>query len=255
MTVIFGSKLNKLNKKGKLTEVIKKFENYINESKFLGFGNDATAFKYENNSIIKLCTKDIGYFRKYPKATTNDFFKLANSLHGYLLPIEEILYEDDYIFVYVQPFCQILDKLKITHKIFKRILAIEYILLLNNVATSTTTHNLAIYNDNIIIFDYHDIWHIDSQKKEKITKNLWWNKFIKHFIGHASLIYAPMHYLKYTNMTKKLGIYVIEELKNDIKLSPFILELLEYIYTNRYCISKSTLLPYLDRCINDMTLN
>ena len=62
---IFGFRLTYLYKKNLLFPSLHFMKKFINAEKFIGHGDDASCFHFGNNQVIKLCTKDIGYFRKF----------------------------------------------------------------------------------------------------------------------------------------------------------------------------------------------
>ena len=49
-------------RKGKLDDVIERFGEFIKVRRFLGRGKDATVFEYKDNQVLKICTKEIGFF-------------------------------------------------------------------------------------------------------------------------------------------------------------------------------------------------
>lgn len=250
MVNIFGLRLTKLHKKHKLDKVLELFKDYFNEDRFLGYGDDASAFKYNRNTVIKVCTKGTHYFGRLPKATAEDLRHSVNQLEPFLLPMLEILYEDDVVFVYTQPLCKKIDKNNITLLQFKQILLIESAMITHNISSNTTVHNLAIYQGKVVLFDYHDLSLVDSKKMGHL--NHWWRNLMKHIINNISYTYAPKQRKKYRSLISKFDAQILNQFKLDNLLPEPIIELLQYIYHHKDKLTHRDILPYLQNCIKNI---
>ena len=128
---IFGKRLKELYKKGKLKAVLKAnfpHSHLIGTDAFLGSGDDATAFMCPGGKeVLKLCCKTIGFFSYFPKATGQHFARLSQQLAPYLLPVSEVLYEDEYVMVYTQPVCEKFNKMELTRDMIIDIFSIEIV--------------------------------------------------------------------------------------------------------------------------------
>src|SRR5436853_139660 len=84
-------------KDGHLDVMLKKFDKEINSRTLLGAGNDASAFKSGKDHVLKVATKNIGWFKHYGNGSNNakDFMKHINTLSPYFAPIDDILYDDE----------------------------------------------------------------------------------------------------------------------------------------------------------------
>jgi hypothetical protein len=139
----------------------------------MGYGDDATCFRYNENEVVKICTKEIKYFKGFSDKNANDFKKLVDQLQPHLLPVNKILYEDEYVFVYTQPCCQKFNTHVMGKKELVEIINIERCMYNQGVMMSTSAHNLGVYNNTVILFDYHDLRPITEIK-------IFQNKIIKH---------------------------------------------------------------------------
>jgi hypothetical protein len=183
---IYGPRLAKLYAQGSLKNVLKLMGDKFNEKYFIGHGDDASCFDYTNQCVLKLCTKEIKYFKNTKHASAVSFFKISSSLDSprpsVLLPIKELLYEDEYVFVYTQPKCDRLKSSQINTLFLNEIIQVEYTLLKHRLQASTSTHNLGLYKDHIVIFDYHDL-------RPLVIKESWCQRIINHLMQHIQSCY------------------------------------------------------------------
>src|SRR5258708_824826 len=108
MGKIFHCKrLDKLHQKGQLKPLLKNMGHQINEETWLGSGSEAAAF-YFDHQVVKVCPKKIRFFRDAGHSNPKLFKKQVNKLQPFLVPINKILYEDQYVMVYTQDRCQLL---------------------------------------------------------------------------------------------------------------------------------------------------
>ncbi len=190
----FDVRLNYLHQKHKLDHVLNKFRYEMTPEKFIGYGGDATAFKIDNSNVLKLCVKTIGYFQNHPRRKPSHLKKIADKLQPYLLPMTEILYDNKDVFVYTQPLCSQFKRQLMTHKHLHEIYEIEWKLMVNKITTSTSSHNLAYYQDRVVIFDYHDLHKFKINKGQlEINHNPWLAVLLHHLIKFTLTIYDPKH--------------------------------------------------------------
>jgi hypothetical protein len=149
----------------------------------MGYGDDATCFRYTDHEVAKLCSTEIKYFRDTPHASASHFYQLVNSLQPILLPINRVLYEDADVFVYTQPFCEKFNRRQLTKNQLNEIITIEQTLLRRRLRASTSAHNLGLYQGHVVIFDYHDIRPIEQDKHWRQAVN-------KHLFSYLSRYYS-----------------------------------------------------------------
>ena len=131
--ILHSPELINLYQQGRLLKILSKFDDHINQEKYLGAGTHAASFSYKKGrEVLKICTKKISYFQHFPitehsrDTPAEQFQKQINKCYPYLLPVRNILYEDNYVFIYTQKLCHRLSILKITRemvaKIFKMVI-------------------------------------------------------------------------------------------------------------------------------------
>lgn len=150
---------------------------------YLGHGVQSICFKTGKTHVIKCCIK-----RKSSIITSkNTFIAKVHELLDLKMPILppiEVLYENDIWMIYTQPFCRMIDDLNI--KICHTILTFVKQMIETNIRISDIYHrNFGIYQNKILLFDYHDIDNFDSSSNFLITnlytlfnilgKKLGWN--------------------------------------------------------------------------------
>ncbi len=257
MTKIFGLRLQKLYKNGQLKNVLAAFSKHIKRSKFIGAGDDASAFKFSNFSVLKLCTKEIKYFEKTPNSSPKNLLKISHSFGKYFLPISKILYEDDYVFVYEQPLREKLNKKTINQNDICQIVEVIIKMINNGFYTNLSTHNLAVYNNKLVVFDYHDIRPFESIEQIKYGIPRWCKELMERLMNFYCCVYAPKSKIKYKSLLignnfgeTSIKIYKLEQL-----LPLQFIDLLNYIYMNLNQIKAESLLPYLEEMLTALKAN
>jgi hypothetical protein len=250
---LFGIRLKELHKKGKLKSMLSasfKYSNIINEDTFLGSGDDATAFMCPNKkNVLKICCKTIGFFSYFPKANGKDFAKLSQKLNPYLLPVLDVLYEDDYVMVYTQPVCQKFDKSLLTRTMVIDILNIEIGFLKLNVWTSASRHNLGVYDGRAVVFDYHDLRPLEVNKKS-LEKSAWWSRSFRHLIKFVAFYKDKDQAHRYVDAWDASNVKGVLELDKKLKILPlcFVNTLIEIDTERQKGIKLETLVKLLTDC-------
>lgn len=250
-----SQRLLKLYQQGKLDDVLEKFSDEINEETFIAAGSDSSSFSYKKGQqVLKLCIKDIGYFKRYGTGLmglteSQQFKEHINSLMNFFVPIEEILYEDNNVFVYTQNHCQLLKKDKVSPRIVIGIFQmVQFMLKKNILATDIAPHNLGLLNDNIVLFDYHGL-HPLKRLDGRIKRHQWWGRLIRNLTRYMSYIYAPQKTAKYAQLMQYVDDNTIKKLRDD-QLLPFTyLQLIEYLSINDTKVSIEKIFDLLQDCI------
>jgi hypothetical protein len=252
-TSIFGKLLKSLYKKGKLKAALSasfKYSHIMNLESFLGFGDYATAFMCPDRKyVLKLCCKTIGFFAYFPWSKARKFAKFSQKLNPYLLPVSEILYEDEYVMVYTQPVCQRLDKSKLTQTQIADVFNIEIGLLKSHMWTSFSGHNLGIYDGHVVIFDYHDLRPLNFNTKH-LEKFTWWSRSFRHLIKLIAYYQDRSLAYQYLYAWDASGLKGLLEVDQKLRILPqFFLEFLIKIDTqSRKGIKSRTLIKLLAEC-------
>ena len=239
-----------LDKFGKLDPIFDQFKEEMNLKTFLGARGDVSRFQYKDNQVLKMSSKDIVYFRRFSRrgqVGTQHFKEHIESLQPYFLPVNEVLYEDDNIFIYTQDNCRILKELKreinqeMVLTIFK---AIHAMLNRNLFSGAISLRNFGLHNGNVVLFDYHDLHPLDL--KDGLIVGEKWEKFIKHTNTYVS-------YLSGSDKHKHKGIKSLEKQG----LSTCFVDLLKYLsaHKNGLGINKDTLVELFNECIHKMSLD
>lgn len=178
---LFHSKvLLDLYKEGKLDKLFKKHP-YLNSETWLGAGSEATSFYDRNTSeVIKICPKTIRYFRytSQKKRDPSIFLKHSNEFHPYFLPVKEIIYEDDFVFVYRQDYCRPLKHITID-VVIQVLQLVEMMLKKKYLVTDIGRHNLGMISGRIVLFDYHGLHPVNHHRQ-------WWKRLCKNLAHYFS---------------------------------------------------------------------
>jgi len=255
---LFNSKgLKSLYKNGQLDKVLDLFKEKINKKTLLATGNDASVFVYnEGKQVLKLCLKDIRYFNKYKgksgRNSAQRFQKHINSLKPFLIPVEEILYEDENVFVYTQNMCEKLNKKIITPNTVVRVFQfVQFMLKKNFLLTDIAPHNLGLYDDHIIAFDYHGL-HPLKQPNGLIKRVNWWKRIMKNLARYLCYIYSARRRKQYALLMHDFTKGILEKFRTDDALPGCFLELLEYMLEKQNKADINKVCEMLETCIKDI---
>ena len=274
---LFHSKeLLKLYNGGQLDVVLDQFSDVINQENFLGGGGDASGFLYnEGTQVLKLCLKNIGYFKRYGHMTPHEATETEtpmiscdynrrqitrnqrqiggtlsvkkgggnptqaqqfkehinsySSIRGFLVPIEEILYEDENVFIYTQKRCQLLKKDSISPRIVIGVIQmIQFMLRKNILVTDISPHNLGLLKGQVVLFDYHGL-HPFQRRDGTIKRRKWCGRILRNLARYLSYIYAPEKIAEYTQLMQSVDHQTIKKLKSDGLLPSSFIRLAIYV--------------------------
>ena len=258
---LFHSKeLLKLYNGGQLDVVLDQFSDVINQENFLGGGGDASGFLYKGGKkVLKLCLKKIGYFKRYGHGSKElglseaeqfkehiNSYLLKGSKHGlekgvphgglrgesppnFFVPIEEILYEDENVFIYTQNRCQLLKKDFISPRIVIGVIQmIQFMLRKNILVTDISPHNLGLLKGQVVLFDYHGL-HPFQRRDGTIKRRKWCGRILKNLARYLSYIYAPEKIAEYTELMESVDYHAIKKLKSDGLLPHTFIQLAIYV--------------------------
>lgn len=256
MSDLFHSdRLLKYYKQGNLDDILKRFKKQINKDTFLGAGGDASGFLYNNGKeVLKICMKDICYFRRFPLYLNNQgeqFKEHINQLSPYFLPINEILYEDDKVLIYTQNFCKRLDKEKITPEISATVFQMIQFMIKNDaLSTDISTQNLGVYKNRLVLFDYHGLHPI--LKNGNLPAKRWWGRLSRNMTRYMAYIYAPDRTDEYVRLMKNFNEKHFKRLYKEGLLPKCYLNLLRYLMDQKTETSTNELINLLDDCIDNL---
>jgi hypothetical protein len=222
MSMFKSKHLKSLHEKGKLNNILKHFGECINKQNFIGAGGDASAFKYNELEVIKVCSKNINYFNYFNKNAKVMKHKI-DTLQPYFLPMNDVLYDGKNIIIYTQNICEIVCWDQLTKEMVQNIFKIVLLTIKHDLYINMSKHNLAIFDDKLCVFDYHGMKSINWKKKDN-----WWNRCMRHLTKYISHIYNCENRNKYNTYMKKYNVKVYKKFQKDNLLPPCFMHLLKY---------------------------
>jgi len=233
MEKIFQS--SKFDKTEKLIKILKSLN--ITEKDFLGSGCTAVVFK-KNNQAIKVCRTDIRYFSNY-RGNAESFKTQINSLNGICLPINEILYQDSFFFIYSQDLCQPLRSKEITTEITIEFLELFRSMIRKKIMISgLSPFNLCFYQEKLVIFDYHGLHPLKKLNSGRIARNL---------VKYVSLVYCPCKYHDYKAIMSDFNEDTVNQLT---KMPSSLIDLLKLMLKKNFSLNE--ILHQIDKCIKQL---
>ena len=172
-------------KSGRMDDVVQFLtQKGIKREDYLKSGSTCIVFNYGPKHVLKLTTKGICYFRHFASSVNHFQDLISTQFNNHFLPVNEILYEDNYYFVYIQEKLRILDLPEIDEKIYIKILDIVKQMCISQIITPDIIscnlgfplNNTSIdvsknKNTRLLLLDYHDLTPFDVfVKKKKWTK-------------------------------------------------------------------------------------
>ncbi len=250
-----SDKLLKYYKQGKLDDVLKRFKKYINKDEFLGAGGDASGFRYnDGKEVLKICMKDICYFKRnllYANNQGQQFKNHINKLSPYFLPINEILFEDSEVLVYTQNFCKRLEKDRITPEVSATVFQMVRFMICNDaLSTDIAPHNLGIYKNRLVLFDYHGLHPI--LRNGSLPGKKWWGRLIRNLTRYMSYIYAPDRIDEYVRLMKNFNEKHYKKIIKEGLLPKCYIDLLQYLMELEGGESIDELVDLLGDCIKNL---
>lgn len=242
---IHSSKLLESYKKGQLDIVTKQFGGQLNEHTFLGAGDDASTFLYNENEVFKICTKKCRFLEKNKEG--DEFKKQINNFSPYFLPIKDILYEDKYIMIYTQDLCKKIKKEQIEKKDILFIFEMVRLMFQKNyIITDIGPHNIGIFDGRPVLFDYHSLQSIHENGKINEDVNI--NRIARNLTLYMTYIFdvnKGKEYKQLMKCDKQKFVKIIE--KEDL-LPNCLMILLRYLTENKN-IKPKKIIKLIDECI------
>lgn len=249
---IHSSRLLNCYKKGQLDPVLNKFNQIINNQTFLGAGDDVSTFLYNDNQVMKICTKKCRYFLTFTKNNKSlseglQFKEHINDLQPYFLPVLDILYEDKNILVYTQDRCKKIKKQQITREevlsIFKMV---KLMFEKNCIVTDIGPHNIGVYNDQPCLFDYHSLQPIFVNGHIANEVNL--HRLGRNLTLYMAFINAPHKTKEYKELMKNSKERSIKKIEKEDLLPYCQIQLSKYLMEEQNA-KLNKIIALLDRCI------
>ena len=250
---IHSTRLLNCYKKGQLDNIMKKFNQQINEQTFLGAGDDASTFIYDDDQMMKISTKQSRYFIEFKSKKAGQFKDHINEFLPYFLPVNEILYEDKNTFIYTQYKCKKIKKENITKKEVMTIYNLVRLMFQRNcIVTDIGPHNIGVnqHYDQPFLFDYHSLQPIFIEGKISSEVNL--NRISRNLTQFMAFIYAPHKIEEYMESMKKSEEKAIKKIEKDHLLPECLIVLIKYLI-NEKKFKKNKIIDLIDRCIDHLS--
>ena len=146
---------------------IERILNHLPKLEYVGHGIQSICFKTDKDYVVKCCIKrnnSIIISKALFMSTTQNLL----SINMPILPPLDVLYEDETWMVYTQPMCRMIDDISL--KFCYHVLKFVRQMVENNVRVSDIYYrNFGIYQNKILLFDYHDIETFESSSNFLIT--------------------------------------------------------------------------------------
>jgi len=259
--ILHSPELIQLYQQGHLFKVLLKFADHINQEKYLGAGTHAASFRYKKGrEVLKICTKKISYFQHFPllehsrDTHAQQFQKQIDICYPYLLPVKNILYEDNYVFIYTQKLCHRLSISKITREMVAKIFRMVHFLTERNLLlTDLAPNNFGLRgkrkHHRIFLYDYHDLQPISVDGKQPRTN--WWKGIIKNLTLYMSAIYCRQNIKKYEKIMENFNQEGYQIIKKERLLPPPYIKLLYYVSSHPQNVNEERFCQLLEKCVEN----
>lgn len=169
--------IDKINSKNKTelfdSKQIPALEKYLmslGKLTYIGHGGLAVCFSKTKGEIIKCCRKGRGTIVLSKELFMTTYQKLIDNEMN-ILPAIDVLYEDNYWFVYTQPACdKIITATDISPKICYEVIKFVDLMIKKNIKISDIFYrNFGIYQGKLYLFDYHEVESFESSSGFLVT--------------------------------------------------------------------------------------
>lgn len=146
---------------------IERVLNHLPKLQYVGHGIQSICYKTDKGYVVKCCMKRKNSIILSKSLFMNTTRELLN-INMPILPPIEVLYEDDIWMVYTQPMCRMIDEISVKFAYF----VIKFVkqMVEHNIRIADIYYrNFGIYQNKIVLFDYHDIENFDSSSNFLIT--------------------------------------------------------------------------------------
>jgi len=251
---LFNSpELARLYKKGELDKVLNIYKHRINKKTLVGSGGDASVFRCDDDQcVLKLCTKQIRYFKHFSKrGRASKFMVHINRLDPFFVPVEEILYEDKNVFIYKQKRCTIITSKDIDKQVVIDVFRLVQFMLNNNILlTDLAPHNLGLVNGQVKVFDYHGLHRL--KKKGVIKRTYWWKRIVRNLTRFVCGFYIPHKRTEYAGLMQNCNRSTIKKMGRDPSIPYSFIELIKYLESRRDKVSLDKTVDLLEACISQI---
>ena len=225
--------LSSLYQHGQMDTFLEKYRTLINSKTFLVSGGDVSVFKYQKDHVLKVAPKTLRFFKHFGKHRSGkDFKKYINRLSPYFIPVEEILYENEYFFVYQQQKCHLIESNRIDAKVVIDVFRLIQFMLVNDILlTDLAPHNMGLMKGHVVVFDYHGLHRLTEDGK--IKRPDWWRRLARNLTRFICGFYCPKKRAIYSQLMQDCDEKVIQKLSNEPEIPKCFVQLVEYMKTHQ----------------------
>jgi len=246
-------KLKQLYEQGYMDELFERHGNLMNPETLVASGGDTTVFLVSRDDaqyVIKIAPKSIRFFKHFGKnRSAAEIKKYINRLDPYFLPVEEDIYENDYLFAYTQKKCHIIKSKKINKNVVAEIFRLIQFMLVNNILlTDLAPHNLGVIHKKVFIFDYHGLHRL--MKDGVIKRDDWWRRLARNLTRFICGLYNPHKRPEYSALMQSCDQQVIKKMSSDPDIPKVFTQLINYLLTEQSGASVKVICTLLEGCIS-----
>lgn len=244
--------LANLYRLGQLDPLFKRFGHIMTPSNLIATGGSVTVFKYPKNNldyVFKIAPKTIHFFKYFGQNySAKDFMKYINRLHPFFIPVEEILYEDENVFIYTQRKCKLVTSDRINRKVVVDLFRLIQFMLVNDILlTDLAPHNLGVLDKQLVIFDYHGLQRLTTEGQIKRVD--WWRRLVRNVMRFTCGLYCPHKRPEYSLLMENCDAKVVNKMTNDPEIPPPVTVLVRYAMTEQNNVSIERVCELLEKCI------
>jgi hypothetical protein len=245
--------LTRLFEVGQMEQLFRKCGHIINPEHLIASSNDTSVFDYFSNGekcVAKVVPKNIRFFKHFGQHNNaKDFKKYINRLHPYFLPVEEILFEDENLFVYTQKKCKIITSDRISAKVVIEIFRLVQFMLINDILlTDIAPHNLGLTGKHVVVFDYHGLHRL--KKNGIIKENDWWRRIVRNLVRFVCGLESKHKRAEYSALMQNCDENVLRKLEHDPEIPKPLSALIRYVMLKQAHSAIDTTCAHLEACIN-----
>lgn len=247
-----SDELRKLYNEGQLKHVFETLPTIVHPDNLIASANDTSVFKYDKNGekyVVKVAPRNIRFFKHFGKNhSARDFKKYINRLDPFFLPVDEILYEDDNVFVYSQKKCRIIKSKNVNRRIVCDIFRLVQFMLVNDILlTDLAPHNLGYLDRHVVVFDYHGLHRLT--KHGTIKRENWWRRLIRNMTRFITALFGSHKRSEYSKLMQNCDDNVVKKLENDPDIPKPFSKMVKYITTAQNHVSIEKLCGHLEENI------
>jgi len=253
-----SDELMKLYQVGQMDTLFQKLGHIINPTNLIATANDTSVFRYDKDGkkyVVKVTPKNLRFFKHFGHDhSAKDFKKYINRLDPYFLPVDEILYEDENIFVYSQEKCTVIKTDKINRKVVAEVLRLVQFMLVNDILlTDLAPHNLGLIHHHVVVFDYHGLHRLTQDGSIKRVN--WWRRLLRNLTRFISALHGAHKRAEYSALMQNCTDSVVKQIEEDQAIPKPYSQLVRYLFTEQNRASIPQICEYLENTINEILLH